>query len=619
MRKVAPLAIIQVVMCVLAFMPSALLTQEDAAFPLPPASHRCLSEQKKAEVWLRFAEWIRSHPKVDTSTISRRREKLQQHLLCDMTEHQTTHGVIAPTQLLPSAISAINPPFNGKHDPTSGSSIMHPPVDPLFLPLASCLSTSMKQSQAQACRDGQYNKSLFATWDARPKLTSTGPDEILLHFTVEPAGDPSAIFYARVQGPSTLLVTHVADKVYRASLEYAEREAALRKIGLLPPAEYLGIPIPGSPFKMLVKEQALLPAGNHISWAGLPLCKSADSQGVWLEAEELQAANDSPIELFRCRPAKNPGMPLLSKSASPGNRTWPMYDAWVGRLAAGGGLCRYCRFSREAALHCLQTRRVTVVGDSVPVQFCSYFQCAVAGEGGAESCSVDCGHRVNPPVNYTKLAAGCHERQPGSGPVYCIALDSFLGEADVGGSLGLAEYYPGSPVIENILGEYNGIPSSAMEMAHWVRKARERAETAVPGAELEDVLVIGGGLHDNAFHLVEFDRISATAGYSRIVVLLPTAMHRHVASTTNCSHYGQILSPTCMQFVQRQMTNTRTLAMHVALRRTLRSAREELSQKQLPEIHIVDTYAMSEIREDHTKHKSDIVHFCDEFNRELTQ
>eukprot|EP00854_Cymbomonas_tetramitiformis_P005098 gene5098-6203_t len=57
----------------------------------------------------------------------------------------------------------------------------------------------------------------------------------------------------------------------------------------------------------------------------------------------------------------------------------------------------------------------------------------------------------------------------------------------------------------------------------------------------------------------------------------------------------------------------------MALRRTMRNAMEELSQEQIPEVRVVDTYAMSEMREDHTKQKSDMVHFCDEFSRELTQ
>lgn len=40
---------------------------------------------------------------------------------------------------------------------------------------------------------------------------------------------------------------------------------------------------------------------------------------------------------------------------------------------------QYCRFSRDKALNCLDNKRITLVGDSVSMQLCSYLQCAYHG------------------------------------------------------------------------------------------------------------------------------------------------------------------------------------------------------------------------------------------------
>ncbi|KAK3272948.1 hypothetical protein CYMTET_18788 [Cymbomonas tetramitiformis] len=341
-------------------------------------------------IWSQFAEWIRRHPEAGANTISQRRAKLEKHLHCVVAEDHSTQESPSPFQPPPpantavprsSASSTLPQPTEGHRSTAQRTSVSRRAADPDLLSLASCLSSSAKKSEAEACRDGGHNMSLFATWAARPKLITAGPEQIRVHFHVEPAGDPSAIFVARVQGPSTLLRADVAHKtghLYCATfepvesglhrlyirLEYAEREASMRKLGALPPAQYLGIPVPDSPFKIRVREDASLLVKKDLSWAGLPLCEEAGLRGVWLEADELQTANDSPTDLFRpagvfrhcprctsgnrnlstspniCMPTKNPAMALLSKSTSPSNRTWPMYDAWVGRRASGGGICR---------------------------------------------------------------------------------------------------------------------------------------------------------------------------------------------------------------------------------------------------------------------------------------
>jgi hypothetical protein len=58
-----------------------------------------------------------------------------------------------------------------------------------------------------------------------------------------------------------------------------------------------------------------------------------------------------------------------------GEDEWWTWDAWTARD------CRYCRFSRDAALRCVEDKRVMVVGDSVTMQFCNFLACANAGAG----------------------------------------------------------------------------------------------------------------------------------------------------------------------------------------------------------------------------------------------
>lgn len=165
--------------------------------------------------------------------------------------------------------------------------------------------------------------------------------------------------------------------------------------------------------------------------------------------------------------------------------------------------------------------------------------------------------------------------------------------------------------------------------------ARSRAKASTPdktldGEDVEDILVMSAGLHDNAFFTIKYpdDRSShavnkmwraiLTAGYDRIVWVQPSAVHRQVPFIANCSHLKQILRPTCMQYTQLQLTNQRTLVLHEIIRRSYETVRAELPDGGTP-VRWVDSYPISEVRDDHTKTHADMVHYCDEFNRELLQ
>lgn len=44
-----------------------------------------------------------------------------------------------------------------------------------------------------------------------------------------------------------------------------------------------------------------------------------------------------------------------------------------------------------------------------------------------------------------------------------------------------------------------------------------------------------------------FRTLSCSVGFSRIIYVLPTAVHRYTSWSTDCSHLKQLMSPTCMQ------------------------------------------------------------------------
>ena len=56
-----------------------------------------------------------------------------------------------------------------------------------------------------------------------------------------------------------------------------------------------------------------------------------------------------------------------------------------------------------------------------------------------------------------------------------------------------------------------------------------------------------------------------------------------------------------MQFVQRYMTNARTLRIHELTRHAIETATRELPPPEHPTVEIVDAYPLSEMRDDNTK------------------
>jgi hypothetical protein len=67
------------------------------------------------------------------------------------------------------------------------------------------------------------------------------------------------------------------------------------------------------------------------------------------------------------------------------------------------------------------------------------------GAGAEErECDIDCIHRLDPsqynmqessPEKLWQAVASlsCHERQPGSGPIYCVSFDNFFSKANTDG------------------------------------------------------------------------------------------------------------------------------------------------------------------------------------------
>ena len=57
-------------------------------------------------------------------------------------------------------------------------------------------------------------------------------------------------------------------------------------------------------------------------------------------------------------------------------------------------------------------------------------------------------------------------------------------------------------------------------------------------------------------------------GVERVVLVLPSAIHRYVPFHNNCTHLNQTLSPTCMQWVQVLACPSYACSAHIARRGT---------------------------------------------------
>ena len=141
-----------------------------------------------------------------------------------------------------------------------------------LLDLASCLTTSFKSADAETCR---ADPTLAAAgsryprdYDARVKWTDVSRTRVQLQMRVS-AAEPTATFFAQVVGPSTLQaaehtnLSNVSKDTFAFTfypleagehrihlrLEYRNAAEAAAETGG-PPGEFLGIWLPGSPFRV---------------------------------------------------------------------------------------------------------------------------------------------------------------------------------------------------------------------------------------------------------------------------------------------------------------------------------------------------------------------------------
>jgi hypothetical protein len=81
------------------------------------------------------------------------------------------------------------------------------------------------------------------------------------------------------------------------------------------------------------------------------------------------------------------------------------------------------------------------------------------------------------------------------------------------------------------------------------------------------------------------------AGFSRVVWMLPSAVHRHQPWQSNCSQMSQILRPTCMQWSQLHLSNVRIQLVAARVRAALAEARRDFPGA--PRVELVDAFAVT--------------------------
>ncbi|KAK3274765.1 hypothetical protein CYMTET_17073 [Cymbomonas tetramitiformis] len=508
----------------LTFVVALSLSQQTGAGEIHPfsrRSRRCLSDERKKLVWEEFDKWVKAHPQVSEQEVVRRQSKLNRHLDCD----DPPQSDEPPTQT-PASKDDLSPLHAAPEGDSSStallSSLPREPVAPAIhrnasgqhqLILATCLTEVTSAMEADKCRNTHNHKSLHPTWDPQPKLApQQAADSIVLHVLVDYPVEASAIFYTRVVGPSSVQSAkyfHVKGKVFGFKfaavesgvhklyirLEYADYRHTLWEGSSFAHPKYLSIDIPDSPFQINVASGNRLRSAKLRSLKEFPFCKDANRGGLWADVQQLAQVNDNKDATFQperqhsgCPDCKNPravdrstfpktcavqAATSKSRLTDDGYNPWYKLDAWLGRDRKTGEQCKYCRLGRKEAKQCLDKTRLTIVGDSVGMQFCSYAQCAYSG---VYECGSDCTHRRNPlNLNMTKLAMECYERQEGAGPVFCVSIDNFLGESLTGGDRGI-----------QVTKKY-----SQQAVKTWVSDARSRAEASTPSktSDGEDVEV----------------------------------------------------------------------------------------------------------------------------------
>mmetsp|Transcript_47891 Transcript_47891/g.89220 ORF Transcript_47891/g.89220 Transcript_47891/m.89220 type:complete len:644 (+) Transcript_47891:188-2119(+) len=600
----------------------------------------CLESSIRNRVAYQMHErWRQKNPVVSDEILKARQEKLLAFMKCGPEAVPVSSGHFYPT----SSSSAHPPPDIGPPPPQ----IDFERPNPKLLDLARCISRNGKYtSHSQTCRE-DFDPTAppeYPAWDPRFELQSAGLEGVVLDVDACKGALGDAIFIAKAIGPTTMQVVsyqhleklrfrfkfvpvELGEHVIHIRIEHLDGAATLVKNGGdAPPAEYVGLDIPGSPFKVNVQEsnKTVDKSSMPIAVMDLPICKGADRPGLWrnLPSPDNEDLFQPALTIGGCPKCDNVDTSVHPKRCSTGVfdskrrladggvPDWSVWDSWTGRD------CRYCRFSRDKALNCLDNKRITLVGDSVSMQLCSYLQCAYHGGSG---CSIACEHRMRSRgVPKKNGDVPCFETQTGAGPVYCVSFDNFLGTPfqGAGGARGYAIM--------------KGQTDSEVESN--VRLAMQRSFQAVPGEALENVLIIGAGLHDNAFSNIDFPspqedtdqnpnpilrmfRVLVRVGFSRIIYVLPTAVHRYTSWSTDCSHLKQLMSPTCMQYVQRYLSNSRTHRLHNLTRAAIEAIRQETPHAN---IDILNPFPISELREDNTKTHADMVHYCSQFNREMT-
>eukprot|EP00898_Chlorokybus_atmophyticus_P004645 jgi/Chlat1/5181/Chrsp33S05165 len=375
-------------------------------------------------------------------------------------------------------------------------------------------------------------------------------------------------------------------------VEYASRKGAVDRSGReQPEAErYVGQYVAGSPFTVDI------PQSDDLQPPPSKVCTSTNKAGYWAswtsasQRDVFSPHQDATPICPACKWADGHYKCPSNWGSSQLTSNYPeyhSYEMWRSRD------CQYCRYTQASGQKCLQNITVTVVADSVGMQLCTYLQCALSH---SPACDLTCAHR-----NRT-LACWV----PNSN-VVCIAADQFISNNQTLGDRGFfaVEHYTDKELAANmraILTErLHGSPST-----------------------VEHVLLLAIGLHDAAYgrvtkeHLIPAVQrfvaaVRAVQLFDRLIWMPATAVHPLIAQQAKCDwqHWGH---PTCMQQKHQHFTPANVELTNVFIR----SALSSLPGADAP-VDVLDAWQLTQVREDAHRRQADMVHWCDEPLREITQ
>eukprot|EP00850_Spirogloea_muscicola_P012861 SM000085S23211 [mRNA] locus=s85:98672:101551:+ [translate_table: standard] len=407
---------------------------------------------------------------------------------------------------------------------------------------------------------------------------------------------------------------------------WADDEAWLSPGQLVAPP-LLGYTPPESPFLVEILEKGLehfaaMRAAQRGGSAEMPTCgRRGDYSGYWAKAPPapdflppVGLAND--VCPHGCADAaavvcdlkdKSPGRPSLLRDRRGRIEPWLNFERWRAHD------CDYPRFDQSAGEACLAKHRIVVVGDSVAMQECNFLQ------RPEEPCFENQGNR--------------------SAVVACVSPENFFGPLlPHGGHTPRFEKTGPYPWTHIRTARWNAIQIPAADRVRYITEALERHGMGPKSnpAGVRTVLLLSIGLHDavddwdvllDSFTMPgpggtwgALLESAIAAGIDRVVWQSQVAIHKYVADTTNCSEIWATVGVDRVNCIRSDydpkifINNPRvelinTFVADVAAGLAGRGAA----------VDVLDAWAVSQTREDHTLFHSDQTHPCDDVYRELLQ